>query len=160
MEHYSQVRELIDRVRARWRALTALKAAVRASIAAAVIVAAALVASRWTAGAPVALIVVAAIAVTLAVGATATCLWPLRRVPQDSAVARFIEERDPALDDRLVSAVDLARGRTAPGLADVMMADAARRSARVDVDAIVPSHTLRRAAVQAIASAVALAIVL
>jgi collagen triple helix repeat protein/uncharacterized protein DUF4175 len=75
-------------------------------------------------------------------------------------VARFIEEREPALDDRLVSAVDLARARSAPGFADVMMADAARRSARVDIDAIVPAHRLRRAAVQAIAAAVALAIVL
>src|SRR5262245_5627771 len=110
MEHYSQIRELIDRVRRRWRALSALHASVRASLAAAAIVLVALVLARWTAGAPVLLIALAAAALVLAAAAVALCLWPLRRVPQDTAVARFIEERDPALDDRLVSAVDLARG--------------------------------------------------
>ena len=59
-----------------------------------------------------------------------------------------------------VSAVDITAGRTAPGLADAMMADAARRAASVDVDTIVPSRTLRRAAIQAVAAALALAAVL
>src|SRR4051812_28295109 len=160
MEHYSQIRELIDRVRRRWRTLTALRAALRASIAAAAVVTVALAATRWTTGAPIALIVVALLAAALVVTAFVICLWPLRRGPHDTAVARFIEEREPALDDRLVSAVDLARGRASAGLADALMADTARRTARVDVDAIVPAHTLQRAAVQAIAAAIALAIVL
>ena len=160
MEHHPQIRELIDRVRARWRALTALRAAVRASIAAAAVVALALLATRWTTGAPVALIALAAGALVLTASAFAFCLWPLRRVPPDAAIARFIEERDPALDDRLVSAVDVARGASAPGLAEAMLADAARRSARVDVDAIVPSQMLRRAGAQAAAAAVVLAVVL
>src|SRR6185295_15348838 len=127
MDHYPPIRELIARVRARWRALCALQATLRAAAAAAAIFA---------------------------------CLWPLRRVPQDAAVARYIEEREPALDDRLVSAVDVARRRTAPGLADAMLADAARRSAGVDVDAIVPARSLKRAAIQAAAAAIALGLVL
>src|SRR5437773_656248 len=129
MHHYSEIRELIDRVRARWRALCALQAVVRGALIAAAIVGVAVVASRWTAGAPVLLMMLAAIALALALGAVAIVVWPLRRVPQDGAVARYIEERAPSLDDRLVSAVDVARSSAAPGLADVMMADAARRTA-------------------------------
>src|SRR5882762_7312696 len=151
MHHYSEIRELIDRVRTRWRALCAFRAVVRGALMAAAIVGIAVVAARWTAGAPAVLVTLAAIALTLAVGAVAMSAWPLRRVPRDGAVARYIEERAPSLDDRLVSAVDITAGRTAPGLADAMMADAARRAASVDVDTIVPSRTLRRAAIQAVA---------
>jgi hypothetical protein len=160
MHHYSEIRNLIDRVRARWRALCALQAVVRGALTAALIVGVAAVATRWTVGAPVVLMTLAAITLGLAVATVATSAWPLRRVPKDGAVARYIEERAPSLDDRLVSAVDLAQGRTAPGLADAMMADAARRTAAVDIDTIVPSQTLRRAAIQAIAAALALAVVL
>src|SRR5438874_1500555 len=141
MNHYSAIRELIDRVRARWRALCAFQAMVRGALMVAAIVGIAVVAARWTAGAPAVLMTLAAIALTLAVGAAAVSAWPLRRVPQDGAVARYIEERAPSLDDRLVSAVDVAARRAAPGLADAMMADAARRTASVDVDTIVPSRT-------------------
>src|SRR5512132_2897596 len=102
MANYEQIRQLIDRVRARWRALCALQAAVRASIAAAAILAMAVVAARFTTGAPVALVAIGAAAVILSAAAAAVFLWPLSRVPQDAAVARYIEERAPALDDRLV----------------------------------------------------------
>src|SRR5712692_1132446 len=105
MQHYTQIRELIDRVRARWRALCALQAVVRGALMTALIVGIAVVAARWTVGAPVVLMTLAGITLALAVGAVAACTWPLRRVPQDGAVARYIEERAPSLDDRLVSAV-------------------------------------------------------
>src|SRR6267378_1260102 len=101
MHHYSEIRELIDRVRARWRALCALQAFVRGTVMAAVIVGVAVLAARWTVGAPIALVTLAAIALALAAGVIAICVWPLRRVPQDGAVARYIEERAPSLDDRL-----------------------------------------------------------
>src|SRR5258707_244314 len=65
-EPRTQIRELIDRVRARWRALVALQALVRGAILAALIVGAALIATRWTDGAPVALMAVAAAAALLA----------------------------------------------------------------------------------------------
>src|SRR5882672_9835924 len=129
MQHYETIRELIDRVRARWRALCALRAVVRGALIAAAIVGAAVVAARWTMGAPVALIVLAGLAGTLALAAIAICLWPLRRAPKDSTVARYIEERAPSLDDRLVTAVDVARNQTAAALAGLMLADAARRTA-------------------------------
>src|SRR3954465_15966781 len=56
MAHYQQIRVLIDRVRARWRALCALQAMMRGTLIAAVVLAMAVIASRWTAGAPLLLI--------------------------------------------------------------------------------------------------------
>ena len=53
-------------------------------------------------------------------------LWPVRQCPSDKQVARFIEEREPSLDDRLVSAVDVAES-TRSGSAPVWPADDARR---------------------------------
>ena len=52
MQHYSQIQELIDRVRTRWRAITALRAVVRGALVAAIVVAAFAIAARWTHGAP------------------------------------------------------------------------------------------------------------
>src|SRR5258708_7161220 len=116
MQYYEPIRELIDRVRGRWRALCALEAVLRGTLVAAFIIAIALVAARWTAGAPVVLMVVAAAALVLAVGALTWCMAPLRRVPRDSKVARYIEERAPSLDDRLVTAVDVVEhAKSAPG---------------------------------------------
>src|SRR5262249_49187464 len=157
MQHYTEIRELIDRVRARWRALSVLHAVMRGALFAAAVVGGAVIASRWTAGAPLLLVMLAAGASTIAVAALAICLWPLRRAPQDAKVARFIEERAPSLDDRLVSAVDVAQGKSAaPALARAMIADAARRSSSIDVDTIVSSRSLRRAAGQAAAAAIVL----
>src|SRR4051812_9943023 len=107
MQQYSDVHRLIDRVRARWRALCALQAVARGSLIAAAILGVAVIAARWTAGAPIVLIALVALAVATAAGALVWCLVPLRRVPADGKVARYIEERAPSLDDRLVTAVDV-----------------------------------------------------
>ena len=160
MQDYQVIHELIGRVRSRWRALCALQALVRGALIAAIIVGVAVIAARWTTGAPVVLMVMAAIALIMAVGALTWCLAPLRRVPLDSRVARYIEERAPSLDDRLVSAVDVAQTKTAPAFANAMLADAARRTAAIDIDTIVPAAALRRAGFQAAAAAMALGLVL
>jgi len=162
MEHYSEIRNLIDRVRTRWRTLRAFHAIVRGALTASAVIGLTLFAARWTRGAPVILAVVAAVAVVVALGAVARALWPLRAAPGDMQVARFIEERTPELDDRLVSAVDLARrgSSTAPGIAEPMFADAARRVRAVEIDGIVPADTLRRAGFQTVASAIVFGLVL
>ena len=46
MQEYGQIRQLIDRVRARWRVLIALRAIVRGALAAALVIGASLVAGR------------------------------------------------------------------------------------------------------------------
>ena len=75
-------------MRARWRTLAALRALVRGALLAAAVVGAALIGSRWTDGAPVALMGLAAVAALIAAGAIAWCLAPLRRVPAEAQVAR------------------------------------------------------------------------
>src|SRR6185295_16451164 len=123
MQHYEAIRELIDRVRRRWRTLRTFEAIVRASAAAIVVVGVALTAALSTTGRPGALATIGIVAVLLTVAAVVWGLLPLRRVPDDRHVARFIEEHTPTLDDRLVSAVDLAAGdRPATPLAGPMLA--------------------------------------
>src|SRR5262245_66688397 len=115
MQHYDTIRELIDRVRRRCRTTQALEAIVRAGLAAIVVVGIALTAALWTAGKPGALATIGIAAVVLTLAAVVWGLLPLRRIPGDRQVARFIEERSPELDDRLVSAVDVAtRDRPTP----------------------------------------------
>src|SRR3954462_10861392 len=152
MQPYGEIRQLIDRVRARWRALVALQALVRGALIAALIVGVALVASRWTAGAPVLLMTLVGGAALLATGAVVWCLAPLRRVPADKQVARYVEEREPSLGDRLVTAVDVAQAENPPALANMMISDATRRLASVDIETIIPGESLRRAAFQAAAA--------
>ena len=125
---YQKIRELLDRVRARWRALSALQRAGARRC--------------WSRRCRRRRAAGGALDRRRAGGADGArrplprcspsarwsgALAPLRRVPADKQVARFIEERAPSLDDRLVTAVDVAQARrTAPALADLMIADAAR----------------------------------
>src|SRR5919204_224014 len=90
-------------------------------------------------------------------------LLPLRGTPSDVRVARFVEERDPRLDDRLVTAVEVLGGErqtVSPTIADPLLADAAQRAGDVDVDTVVPAESLRRAGFQAAAASLALAAVM
>jgi hypothetical protein len=99
-------------VRARGRAQVALQALVRGAIVAALIVGAALMATRWTDGAPVALMVLGAVATLLAAGVLIWCLARLRRVPADGQVARFIEGAVRRWAIAAVTAVDVAQAPT------------------------------------------------
>src|SRR3954471_11813703 len=149
MPNYDEIRQLLNRVRARWRTLVALQAIVRGALIAAAILGTALIASRWIGGAPVALMALAAAAAALAAGALVWCLIPLRRVPEDKQVARYVEERAPSLGDSLATAVDVAQAERRPALAEMMIADAARRASAIDIDTIVSAESLRRAGFQA-----------
>src|SRR5947207_2487234 len=161
--HYETVRELIRHVRARWRALSLFHAAARGALAAAAVLLVALAVARWVDRVPTVLAAIGFIAGVLAVAAIVRAAAPLRRAPSDLRVARFVEEREPTLDDRLVTAVDLigSDGQTrSPAIAEPMLADAAARARAVDVDAIVASATLRRAGFRALAAAMLLAVVM
>ncbi|PYR13819.1 MAG: hypothetical protein DMG00_05855, partial [Acidobacteria bacterium] len=124
----------------------------------------ALVAATWILDAPRLLAAIAAAAACAALAAIVWTCAPLRRRPTDAQVARFIEERAPELEDRLVTAVDnAAPGRTHGSVptvfADLLIADAARRSRDVDIETIVKAETVRRAVVQAAAATLALLLV-
>jgi hypothetical protein len=159
-QHHRQIRVLLARVRARWRRLMAFQATARASLAVSGVLAVALFLTYWTTSSPIALAAIALIALVLAAGALVWGLWPAREIPSDARVARFIEETDPSLDDRLASAVDLAaspEGEARPALAAPMVADAARRVSSIDPAAVVPGRTMRRAGLRAAAAVLLLA---
>src|SRR5438093_10644200 len=137
---HQEIRQLIGRVRARWRALSIFQATVRAALASAAVLVAALVAASWIASAPLALAVGGACALAFAIAAVLWGLAPLRDVPSDARVARFIEERAPALDDRLVTAIDRAAGarRTSPPeFAEPMLARPGAQAKEIDRGSIV-----------------------
>ena len=147
MDSYQPIRELIAAVRARWRLLGVLRATVRGAAAASAMLGAGLVAAQWANRSPILLMTIVAGSIVLAAGALAWAAAPLRHVPSDRRVARFIEEGVPALDDRLITAVDYVESgaRTSAVLAGPMLADAAIQARQVDLDAILPSTTLQRA---------------
>ncbi len=156
MSQYHDIQRLLDTVRRRWRAHEALRASTRAVLAAVAAVGAALVAARWISASPKLLAGIAAVALLGGIVVVVAQLLPLRRKPGDAQVARFIEERAPDLDDRLATAVDIARQPSPPSIAELMIADAAGRARSVDVDAVVSSESLRRAGFQAGAAALVL----
>jgi hypothetical protein len=154
------IRNLLAVVRARYRALTMCRAIVRAALAASAVVglslAAASLASLAT-GTPWAIAVVGAVALVAAIAAVTWGLMPIRHVPSDARLARFIEEHVPTLDDRLATAVDVVQSRrTSPVLTAPFVADVARRAGEVDVNQIVPGAQLRRNGVHAGAAALVL----
>ncbi len=127
--------------------LRLFRSTVRGAAVASAVLAVGLTAVQWADRSPLALIVIVAGAAVLACAALVWALAPLREVPSDRRVARFIEERAPALDDRLVTAVDFvesgrSRSAMAPAghmLAGSMLADAASRAHRVDLDDVLPT---------------------
>ena len=153
------LRVLLARVRARWRRLVALQAIVRAALAAAGVMAIALALAHWTT-LPAMLAALGAAALVVTAALVAWALSPAREVPSDARVARFIEEADPSLDDRLASAVAvmIAAPDVSP-LAGPMLADASRRASAVDPAAVVPPERLRRAGFQAAAAVLLVSVV-
>jgi hypothetical protein len=161
-ESYEPIRELLDRVRARWRTIRLFRAAVRAGLAASAVLIVALIAAPWAGRSPLALAWLAAAALLLALGAIAWAFAPLRHRPSNARLARFIEEHAPSLDDRLVTAVDVVdpdRGRPPPALAGPMLADAATRARDISLDSILPIEALRRSGFQAAAAVLLLVVV-
>src|SRR5262249_28131309 len=93
---YEPIRRLLAVVRARYRALTACRAIVRAALAASAVVGFSLAAASLAALAtrsPWAIAAVGAVALVAAVAAVVWGLMPVRQVPSDVRIARFIEER-------------------------------------------------------------------
>ena len=148
-----QIFALLKRVRARWRRLAALRAVTRAALGVAVIFALAAATTRLVSLPAGALAAMAMTAAVLAMAAACWAFWPVRERPSDARVARFIEESNPALEDRLVSAVSAARdtSRTSP-FALTMIADAVKRTSTIAPSDVIGTDRLRTASVQAFAA--------
>jgi hypothetical protein len=161
MQHEQTIRELVDLVRRRWRTLQTYRAIVRAALAMSAVLGIALSLALWTQGAPRGLAAVGVGAFLIAAAIVVRAVSPLRKVPGDRQVARFIEERVPSLDDRLISAVAVTTAQPAhPVLAELVVADAAKRVSEIDGDSIVPPEMLRRSGFQAAASVLVLVAIL
>ena len=153
---YQPIADLLARVRSRWRWLEGLRALVRAALAAAAVLAVSLLLGRAIDRAPIALAIVGSVGLLALIVVGVWVLRPLRHVPSDRRVARFIEERLPELDERLVSAVGATESpdAAASGLLTSMMADASRAASAIDPLVIVRTDSIRKAAIQAGAAVV------
>ncbi len=160
--HEQQILDVVARARARWRRQRVSQAVIRAALAGSAVVAAAIAAARLAGHSPLALMLVGVTALVTGLAAALWGLEPLRHVPSDARVARFVEERAPELDDRLATAVDViaARRDVPPVLVEPMLADAAARAQAVDLDRVVPSDVLRRVTAQAVAAVGVLTVLL
>lgn len=154
-EQYTELSALLRKIRARWRAMTALRAWTWAAAAAAVVLLLALVAHRVAQPEGRVLVALWAVAGLAAAASLAWIVGPLRRAPGDGQVARFVEECCPELEDTLVTAVaEGGRAGTRPLLAAVV-GDALHRVRALDPDRVVSRDALRRAAITAAAATVA-----
>ena len=147
--------EVIHRVRNRWRIRLAIKGAVlvvAGTLLALFLSASSLQALRFTATAIIAFRV---IAVAVFGALVARGLWmPLRRRVTDSQVARYLEERDPTLEEAIMSAVEASslvtdehdRGPS-PHLVNKLIEQAIERCLAVDTGMGLEREKVRRHAV-------------
>src|SRR5262245_59674970 len=156
-DQYTELSALLRRIRARWRAMTALRAWSWAAAAAAVVLLLALVAHRVAQPEGRILVALWGVAVLAAAASLVWIVAPLRRAPGDGQVARFVEECCPELEYTLVTAVAEGCGRAGarPILAAVV-GDALRRVRALDPDRVVSRDALHRAAIAAAAATVVL----
>ena len=106
--------------------------------------------------------------IVVLLGAAYVCVFrPLRRRPDEVTFARFIEEREPRLEDRLVTAVEIlapsrapaagtvvSSGERADGFSPVivrrLIADALAQCSTVGRESVLPTRVLRLRAILAI----------
>lgn len=155
-EQYTELSALLRKIRARWRAMTALRAWSWAAAAAAAVLLLALVAHAIAQPEGRVLVALWAVAALAAAVSLAWIVGPLRRAPGDGQVARFVEECCPELEDTLVTAV-AEREQTGPRpLLAAVVGDALHRVRALDPDRVVSRDALRRAAIIAAAATVVL----
>ena len=145
----AELRTALTRVRRRWLAARWLHALARVAVGACIGLLLVIAVELLLAPPDVPLLVVAGAAFLATLAFGARVLWPLRRPPADDRVARFVEERCPQLEDRVVSAAALAPG-PATGFRELVLAEAAERLRGIDPARVVAPARLRRAAVRGI----------
>jgi hypothetical protein len=147
-------------VRRRWLAARAARTAAAAVALAAASVLLLVAVDRLLRPADAVMVGLAAAALLLAAAAAAAAAWRLRVTPDDRQVARYIEERCPALQDRLASATEIVRGGGPSPLRELVVGDAAQHARAVDARRVVPRRAIRRPLAQAAAAAAGLLLVL
>lgn len=159
MPHSRTPQRFVQDVRARWRRRTIIQGVSVAVLTLAAI--AALLLGLQAAGVPPVYLkaaLVPAIGVWLLVLGF-VLIRPLMRTPDDRQIALYIEERLPALEDRLNSAIELSAHTLPPehsALLDRLLDDAARQVQTVPLDTVVDRQRSRILAYGAAAAAVVL----
>ena len=152
-----ELRAILIDIQRRWMRRFVLRAWALGATAATTVLLAALGATLLVARDGLPLVFVAALATITSVGAIAFALWPCRRRPADSQIARLVEEANPDLDDVVVTAVAYAtRPEASPRMRAALERDAAQAINAVDVDRVVPRESIRQAVLRAAAASVAL----
>ena len=121
---------MLARVRRRWLTARSMRATARVTSVAFVFLLFLLLTDRFLRPADLPMVALFLAALLLVATVFVRTVWSLRRAPTDRQIARFIEERCPALEDRLASATDLARGGDRSAFRDLVVGDAARRTPR------------------------------
>lgn len=106
------------------------------------------------------MLLLAGVALVATAGFAVWVLWPLGDRPTDRRVARFIEERCPEFEDRVVSATELAESGAPTVFHDLVLADAAERLRTIDLGRVVTSAHLRRAGARGVVATAVLTLVL
>ncbi|GBC82629.1 hypothetical protein HRbin10_01757 [bacterium HR10] len=172
MHSSEELLHLVRRLRRRWMWGHLLERAAYGALAVlGWIVLAGIVAARAPV-APGTMMVLRVGTIVILLGAAYVCVFrPLRRRPDEVTFARFIEEREPRLEDRLVTAVEIlapsraavagtvvSSGERAGGFSSVivrrLIADALAQCSTVSRESVLPTRVLRLRAILAIAPVV------
>ena len=135
---------LLTRVRRRWMTTASMRAWARAALGSCTIILAAIAADAFLKPADLPMLLLVGGALLAVVTFAAWALWPLRQVPTDRQVARFVEEHCPELEDRVASATEFSAQDEATVFHDLVLADAAAKARGVDVDRVVTRREVRR----------------
>ena len=155
MDHRTELVDVIRRVRNRWRLKLAMRGAVvvvAGTALALLLSASGLESFRFTAPAIIAFRVVT---VGVFVGLLLYSLvWPLRRRVTDAQVAMYLEECDPTLEAKIISAVEATAGggseAHSPRLVEKLVEQAIEQCRSMD-----HAHTVERTALQRHAASLA-----
>lgn len=142
--HEQELRARLEQVRRRW-----LLAEGALALAKALAVSALLVGTAWALSVMLALsggplVTVTALTGAMAVALMVWALWPLRVALPPERLARYIEEKCPGLEDRVVSAVQVLEHPGSSPFESLVLRDAASRLSALDIDRIVESRLVRR----------------
>ncbi len=152
--------DLLARVRWRWLTIRLTRAAARALLVAVTLLLVVLCTDHFLAPGDLPMTVLAVGALMTALVFAGWTLWPLRLVPSDRQVARYIEERCPELEDRLASATEVAGSERALAFRDFVLVDAAHKVRGVELDQVVARADVRSSIARSLAVIAALLLVL
>lgn len=154
--HEMALRGWLDGLRRRWRLLTGLGVAARAGAAVGVLLFAAWLAERTAAPVGATLVLLFAATLVLAVGLVALLARPLWRPPSNQQLARLAEERDPSLDDVLVTATEKLDAPASGPFDGMVVRSAVDRVRTLAPAGVIDRDTMRRAILLASAAAILL----